>query len=100
MASIEAIWLKLLELQKNNLMVKELRGRNLLEGWKDKEGVFQYWDLLYISEIICSIVISRYHNNQLVRYLKIDETRKLVTRKYFWPTFCQNIEAYVIGYDV
>ena len=42
MASIGVTWLRLPELQKCDLEVKELRSRDLLEEWEDIEDLQQY----------------------------------------------------------
>lgn len=53
-----------------------------------------------MPEIIKTEIISQYHNNPLARPFEIDKTRKLVTRKYYWKTLCQNLNSYIKGYDV
>ena len=45
-------------------------------------------------------MISRHHNDPLVRYFGIDKTRKLVGRKYYWPSLRRDVESYVQGCDV
>ncbi len=55
---------------------------------------------LYVSEIVKTELISRYHDNLLAGYFGIDKTRELIARKYYWPTLRRNIEAYVTGYDI
>ena len=44
--------------------------------------------------------ISHYHNNPLTSYFGIKKTCKLLAEKYYWPTFCLNIKAYVKRCDV
>lgn len=79
---------------------KKLR-KNLSEGWKNVGGVFYYYSLAYIPEIICSQIISRHYNNSLADHFEIEKTRELGIRKYFWCTFYQDVEAdYVKGYDI
>ena len=45
-------------------------------------------------------LISRYHDNPLAGHFGIEKTRELVARKYYWPTLCNDIEAYMKGCDV
>ena len=45
-------------------------------------------------------MISRYHNDLLIRYFSIDKTRELVGRKYYWPSLKRDVQAYVRGCDV
>lgn len=64
------------------------------------ENILYYQNLSYISEIIYSKIISYQHDNLLTSYLGIGKTKELIGRKYFWPTFCQDIKAYVKGCNV
>ena len=70
------------------------------DGWEDVKGVLQYHDLPYVSEIICSKVISRHHNDLFAGHFGIDKTRELGARKYYWSTLRHNIQTYVRGCDV
>ena len=92
--------LRLPKLQDNDEEVKVLRARGLPEGWEEVEGVLQYQRLLYVPEIICSEVISHYHDDHLTGHFGIDKTRELVDRKYYWPSLRKNVENYVRGCDV
>ena len=98
--SIGAMRLRLSELQENNKEAIALRIGGLPEGWEDVKGVLQYQGLPYVPEIIHSEVISRHHNNPLTEYFGIDKTRKLVGRKYYWPSLRRDVESYVRGCDV
>lgn len=51
-------------------------------------------------EIICFKVINCHHDNLLAEHFKIYKLRELIAMKYFWPTFCQNIKAYIKDYDI
>lgn len=53
-----------------------------------------------MREIICHKIVSRHHNNPLVKYFAIDKTRKLVAKKYFRPTLHHDVEAYVKECDI
>lgn len=63
------------------------------------EDVFYHQSFFYNSETICSKIINYYHNNLLVGYFGIINIKNLVTKKYFWPNFCQDVKVYVKGYD-
>lgn len=78
MANIRVIWLRLPELQKNNLETKKLRNKNLSKGGEDVKSIFQYYDLLYIMEIIYFKVIRRQYDNTLMRHFGIDKTREQI----------------------
>ena len=45
-------------------------------------------------------MISRHHNDPLTGHFGIDKTRKLVGRKYYWPSLRRDVESYVQGCDV
>ena len=44
-------------------------------------------------------IVSRYHINLLAGHSSIKKTPKLLAQKYYWPTLCHNVEAYVKGCD-
>ena len=56
--------------------------------------------LPYVPEIIQMELINRHHNNPLVGHFGIEKTRKLISRKYYWPTLRRDVEDYVRGCDV
>ena len=45
-------------------------------------------------------MISRHHDDFLVRYFGINKTRELAGRKYYWPSLRRNIKNYVRRCDV
>ena len=45
-------------------------------------------------------LISHHHNNFLAGHFGIKKTCKLLAQKYYWPTLCHDVEAYVKGCDV
>ena len=93
--------LRLSELQESDEEAKLLRGSaDIPEGWEDLEGVLQYQGLPYVPEIIRSEVISGHHNDPLAGHFGIDKTRKLIGRKYYWPSLRRDVENYVRGCDV
>lgn len=65
------------------------------------KDILYYQDFSYILEIIYFKIISYYYNNLLTSHFKINKkTYELVVKKYFWPTFYQNIEAYIKEYNI
>lgn len=99
MAAIKAMQLKLTELQDSNVKVKKIQSKDSSKRWEDIQGVLHHQDLLYVLEIIKSKVINYHHDDLLPSYFGINKTRKLVAKKYFLPTFCQDVEAYVKDYN-
>lgn len=69
----------------------------MLERWW--LGVTSRRYALY-SEIILIELISRHHDNLLTGNFDIEKIRNLVIQKYYYSTFCHNVEAYIIGYNV
>lgn len=93
--------LRLLELQSGNLEAQNFRGSEFAaKGYEDIDGVLHYQGLLYVPQIIYLELISYHHDNLLAGYFRIDKTWELIAKKYYWPTFCPNIKAYVKGCDV
>ncbi len=41
-----------------------------------------------------------HHDDLLAGHFGIDKIRELIARKYYWPTFRRDIEAYVTGCDI
>ncbi len=78
--------MRLLELQDNDKKAMKLRSEGLPEGWENIEQVLHYQGLLYIAKVIRSELISRHHDDSLVGHFGIEKTRKLIARKYYWPT--------------
>lgn len=64
------------------------------------EGIVYYQSFLYAPEIIHFEIISLNYNDLLACHFAIKKTWELIVRKYFWPTFCQDIEASVKDCDV
>ncbi len=61
-------------LQDNDKEAKKLRLEGLSENWEDIEEMFYYQGLPYILKVICSKLISRYHNNLLAGHFGIEKT--------------------------
>ena len=89
--------LQLSKLQDKDKEAITLRAAGLSKDWKDVKGVLEYQGLPYVPEIIRSKVISYHHNNLLAEHFGINKRRKLVGRKYYWPSLRKNIETYVRG---
>ena len=66
-----------------------------MENGKDVKGVFQYWDVLYVPEIIYFKVISCQYNDLIVKYFGIDKTRELIAKKYYSSTLYFDVETYI-----
>ncbi len=61
--------------------------------------MLHYQSLPYVPKDIRSELISRHHNNSLAGHFGIEKTRKLIDKKYYWPTLRQDVEIYVKGGD-
>lgn len=78
-----------------------IRKLSLKDGYEvDADEVLHWESLPYMSKIIRTELISRHHGNSLVSYFGIENTYKLVTRKYYQPTLQYNGEAYVKSYSL
>ena len=62
--------------------------------------MLHYQGLPYLPENIRTVIISRHHDNLLAGHCGIEKTRKLVARKYYWPTLRAEIDTYVKWCDV
>lgn len=74
--------------------------KNQLKDWKDIKSILYHQNLSYMLKIICSKVISCYHNNLFVSYILIKKTEKLVAKKYFELIVYQDIKAFIKSYDI
>ncbi len=59
--------------------------------------MLHYQGLPYVPKVIYSELISRYHDDPLAGHFGIERTRKLIARKYYWPTLRRDIEADLKG---
>lgn len=80
--------------------IKKLQSKELPEAWEDVESILYHQGFPYILEIIWSKLISRYYNDLLASYFGNDKTCKLIIKKYYYPTLCQNVKVYVKRYNV
>ena len=74
--------------------------KKLQEGWTDIDGVLHHQRLPFVSKIIQTELISRYHDNPLAGHFGIDKTKELIGRKYYWPSLSKDVEAYINGCNV
>ncbi len=61
--------MRLFELYDDDKKAKKLKSKRLPEGWEDIEKMFHYQGFPYIPKIICSKLISRYHDDSFVKSL-------------------------------
>ncbi len=99
-ASICGMRMRLPELQDDDKEAMKLRSEGLSEGWEDIEQVLHYQGLPYVPKVMRSELISRHHDDPLAGHFGIEKTRKLIARKYYWPTLRRDVEAYVKRCDV
>ncbi len=99
-ASIGNMRMRLPELQDDDKEAMKLRSEGLPEGWEDIKQMLHYQGIPYVPKVIRSEIISRHHDDPLVGHFGIEKTRKLIARKYYWPTLRRDVEAYVKGCDV
>ncbi len=99
-ASIRGLRLQLPELQAKDQKARRIREPGLKEGWEEIEEVLHHQGLPYVPESVRTKLISRHHDDPLAGHFRIDQTRELIARKYYWPTLRHDVEAYVTGCDV
>ncbi len=92
--------MRLPELQDDIKKAMKLESERLPEGWEDIEQVLHYQGLPYVVKVIRLELISKYHDDPLVGHFGIEKTRKLIARKYYWPTLRRDVKAYVKGYNI
>ena len=98
-ASIGGMRLRLAELQKSDEKARKIKAKGL-DRYKDVDGVLHHQGLPFVPEIIRTELISRHHDDSLASHFGINKTRKLIGRKYYWPSLKKDVEAYVKGCDV
>ena len=91
--------LRLHKLQAKDEQARKTRAE-YSEGWDNIDGILHHQGLPYVSEIIRTELISRYHDNPLASHFGIEKIHELIARKYYWPIFHRDVENYVKGYDV
>ena len=100
-ASISGMRLRLAELQESDEEARKIKATGeLQEGWEDSNGVLHHQGLSFVPEIIQTKLISCHHNDSLAGHFGINKTRKLIGRKYYWPSLRKDVEDYVKGCDI
>lgn len=80
------------ESQKINSKAQESKKKG---SYERINRVLHHQDLFFVPESIQIELISRYHDNSLAGHFEIEKTRKLLPRKYYWPSLCHDVETYV-----
>ena len=91
--------LRLQKLQEADIEDQELRQQKA-NGYKKIKKIFQHQSLPFIPKAIWMELISRHHDNLLAGHFCIKKTCKLLAWKYYCPTLCHNVEAYIKGCDI
>lgn len=71
--SIRGIKIRLLELSDDGKKAKKFWSEELPERWEAIEEMLYYQGLPYVPKVICSELISRYHNTSLIGNFEIDK---------------------------
>ena len=103
MASIKGMRLRLAEQEKSNAKAQKIRAQELkedLDKYVEVDGVLQHQKLPFVPEIIQMELISRHHDDSLAKHFGIDKTRKLISRKYYWPSLKKDVKTYIKDCDV
>ena len=98
-ASIGSMRLRLQKLQDADSKAQELRQQKA-NGYEKTNEILRHQGLSFVLNAISTELISRHHNNPLASHFGIEKTCKLLFWKYYRPTLCHNVKAYVKGYDV
>lgn len=53
-----------------------------------------------MPDIIRHKVIIKYYNDLLAGYFGSKKTRKLMAKKYFWPSLRKDVKEYIKSYDI
>lgn len=70
--------------------------QSLKDGWEENaDGVLLKDSLLYVSEIIHTELICCHHDDPLIGHFWVEKTQELISQKYYWPTLCHDVEAYI-----
>ena len=97
--SISRMRFRLARLHESDKEARKIRTEGL-NGYEELDGVLYYQKLLFVPKVIWTEIISQYHNKPLVNHFGINKIKDLVGRKYYWPSFQRDIEAYVKGCDI
>ena len=71
------------------------------DSWKEHDKVLFYKKLLYIPKenSLRERILQEHHNHPLAGHPGTRWTKDLILAKYYWPTICKDVEAYVKGCD-
>lgn len=97
--SIGRMRLRLLKLQESNVTIWKIKTKGL-DWYEEVDRVLHYKELPFVLKFILTLLISRHRDNFLADYFGINKIRKLISRKYYWPTLMRNIKAYVKDYNI
>ena len=92
--------LRFSELQESDDKAWKIRTEGLKDAYEEVDGVLYHQGLLFVPEAIRFKLISPHHDDLLAKHFCINKTRKLIGRKYYWPSLRKDIEAYIKGCDV
>lgn len=53
-----------------------------------------------MRKIVRSKLIGKHPNNSLMDRYRVNKTKKVINRKYYWPSLKRDVKTYVKGYDV
>lgn len=53
-----------------------------------------------MSEIVRHELINKHYNDLLVGHFGTKKTKKLVAKRYFWPSLRNNVKIYFKDYDI
>ena len=92
--------LKIHKLQAKDKHACKLRVEQLVKDWQDIDCMLHHQGLSYVPEIIQTELISRHHDDPLASHFGIEKTQELLSRKYYWPMLCRDVDNYVRGCNV
>ena len=70
------------------------------DSYEEIDEILHHQGLPFVHKAIWIELISHYHNDLLAAHFGIEKTCKLLVWKYYQPTLCHDVEAYVKGCDV
>lgn len=88
------------KLQDHDKIVKKLRSRQLLEGWRNIKAVFYYQSFIYFLKVIYLKLIKKYYDNLFRGHFDVKKIQKLKINKYYQLTQWRDIKTYINGYNI
>ena len=92
--------LRLLELQESDDKAQKIRPEGLKNSYEEVDGILHHQGLLFVLEATRTELVSRHHDDPLAGHFGIDKTKDVVSRKYYWSSLREDIEAYVKGCEI